>query len=155
MKGNLKKLLICLAVPLSAGGLSLWVSGGTSDYETLNQPPLSPPGWVFSLVWPILYLLMGYASFRVLVSGGDREELQKALGFYAVQLLLNFLWPIVFFSFAAYLSAFFLLLILWVFIFITQQLFQRLDLVAANLLIPYLLWVIFAGYLNLGIFLLN
>ena len=65
MKPNIKKLLLSLAIPLALGGLSALVSGGMSDYLRLNQPPLSPPGWVFPIVWTVLYLLMGYAAYRI------------------------------------------------------------------------------------------
>ena len=74
MKSNIKKLLIYLAIPLAVGGLSALFSGGMSDYASLNQPPLAPPGWVFPVVWTILYLLMGYAAYRVSESGAQRSR---------------------------------------------------------------------------------
>lgn len=155
MKPNIKKLLICLAIPLAVGGLASLLSGGMDSYKVMNQPPLSPPGWLFPIVWTILYLLMGYASYRVATADTPRQEIKKALTFYAIQLALNFLWPIVFFRFEAYWLAFFVLLALWVFIYLTMHLFSEIDETAENLLIPYLLWVTFAGYLNLGVALLN
>lgn len=155
MKPNTKKLLILLAIPLAAGGLSALLAGGFSDYKTLNQPPLSPPGWVFPVVWSVLYLLMGYASYRVLVSQKDERHIRRALTAYGIQLFLNFLWSPLFFGLHWYLTAFFLLIALWIAIFITMRLFSRLDQVAGDLLLPYLLWVSFASYLNLGVFLLN
>ena len=155
MKINWKKLLICLAIPLAVGGLSTLLSGGMDSYQVLNQPPLSPPGWVFPIVWTILYLLMGYASYRVLASNAPRDDIKKALTFYGIQLFLNFLWPLVFFGLQWYWAAFALLLLLWVFIYLTMHLFGLIDDTAENLLIPYLLWVTFAGYLNLGVALLN
>ena len=155
MKLHWKKLIITLAIPLAVGGLGALLGGGMDSYQTLNQPPLSPPGWVFPIVWSILYLLMGYASYRVLVSGADPAEIQKALRFYGIQLVLNFLWPILFFGFGMYFAAFLLLLVLWVFIYLTMYRFGTIDDTAENLLIPYLLWVTFAGYLNLGVALLN
>ena len=155
MKNDWKKLLLCLAVPLVTGGLATLFSGGMGDYQDLLQPPLSPPGWVFPVVWTILYLLMGYASYRVLMSGRPQEEIRQALTLYGIQLLLNFLWPILFFGFSWYLAAFFLLLALLAAIAATARLFSQIDKVAGNLLAPYILWVAFAGYLNLGVFLLN
>lgn len=155
MKPNVKKLLLCLAIPLAVGGLAALLSGGMSDYKTLNQPPLSPPGWVFPIVWSILYLLMGYASYRVSESDAAPQQVRKALGYYGIQLFFNFLWPIVFFGFNAYLPAFIVLVVLWILIAITLWSFDKLDSLAGTLLIPYLLWVTFAGYLNLGVFLLN
>ena len=155
MKLHWKKLIITLAIPLAVGGLGALLGGGMDSYQTLNQPPLSPPGWIFPVVWSILYLLMGYASYRVLVSGADQAEIRKALRLYGIQLFLNFLWPILFFGFGMYFAAFFLLLVLWVFIYLTMYRFGTIDDTAENLLIPYLLWVTFAGYLNLGVALLN
>ena len=155
MKTNQKKLIICLAIPLAVGGLAALLSGGMRTYHTLNQPPLSPPGWVFPVVWSILYLLMGYASYRILISDADPDAIRKALTFYFIQLALNFLWPLVFFGLQQYFAAFLLLLVLWVFIYLTMYSFGKNDDTAQNLLIPYLLWVTFAGYLNLGVALLN
>ena len=155
MKVNWKKLLILLAIPLAVGGLGALLGGGMDSYQDLNQPPLSPPGWVFPIVWSILYLLMGYASYRILTSGADPEEIRKALWFYGIQLFLNFLWPVLFFGLHWYWTAFILLLVLWVFIYLTMYRFGLIDDTAENLLIPYLLWVTFAGYLNLGVALLN
>lgn len=155
MKPKLKKLILCLAIPLAVGGLATLVSGGMSDYGNLVQPPLSPPGWVFPIVWTILYLLMGWASYRVLESGKSPEKIRNALILYGLQLFVNFLWPIVFFRFSMFLTAFFVLLVLWVLILLTIRAFSRLEETAGDLLLPYLLWVTFAGYLNFGVFLLN
>lgn len=155
MKFNLKKLLISLAIPLAVGGLSALLSGSMSGYRALNQPPLSPPGWLFPVVWTILYLLMGYASYRVWTSDKDPQKVRRALILYAVQLFLNFLWSILFFGFEWRLAAFFLLIALWVLILLTIRAFSSVDEIAGDLLIPYILWVTFAGYLNLGIVLLN
>ena len=155
MNESWKKRLICWAIPLAVGGLATLLSGGMDSYRALNQPPLSPPGWVFPIVWTVLYLLMGEASYRVLVSGAEETRIKKALTAYGVQLLLNFIWPLVFFGGQMYLAAFFVLIALWIAIFVTMRLFVRINETASDLLIPYLLWVTFAGYLNLGVFLLN
>lgn len=155
MNINWKKLLLFLAIPLVAGGLATLLSGGMDSYQVMNQPPLSPPGWIFPVVWTVLYLLMGYASYRIAESDAPKEDRRKALVFYGIQLFLNFLWPIVFFGLQWYFAAFGLLLVLWVFIYLTMHFFEQIDEPAENLLIPYLLWVTFAGYLNLGVALLN
>lgn len=155
MKLNLKALLISLAIPLAVGGLAALLSGGMSDYTVMNRPPLSPPGWLFPIVWTILYLLMGYASYRVYTADKDPAVTRRALILYAIQLFLNFLWPIVFFRFDMYLTAFFILVALWVVIYLTMRQFSAIDERAGDLLLPYILWVTFAGYLNLGVFLLN
>lgn len=155
MKQNWKRLIINLAMPLAVGGLSALISGGMGDYKSINQPPLSPPGWLFPIVWAILYLLMGYAAYRVQVSGKGAELIRKAMVFYTLQLAANFLWSPVFFGLKLYLLAFFVLAALWVLIYLTMRKFSRLDERAGDLLLPYILWVTFAGYLNLGVYLLN
>lgn len=155
MKQTTKQLLITLAIPLAVGGLATLLSGGMGDYRQLNQPPLSPPGWVFPIVWTILYLLMGYSSYRVYTAGKSPALTERALKLYAAQLFLNFLWPIVFFGFSWYLGAFFVLLGLWVLILLTMRAFTAIDETAGDLLIPYILWVTFAGYLNVGVAILN
>ena len=155
MKIHWKKLLICLAIPLAVGGLGALLSGGMSDYGAMVKPPLSPPGWVFPVVWSILYLLMGYASYRILESGASGEEIKKALTLYGLQLLANFVWPLLFFGGGWFLLSFFWLILLWVLIYLTIRVFSKIDEIAGNLLIPYILWVTFAAYLNFGIYLLN
>jgi tryptophan-rich sensory protein len=155
MDKNIKKRLLSWAIPLAVGGLATLLSGGTRLYQTINQPPLSPPGWVFPLVWTALYIAMGEAAYRVYVSEADKNQIRKALIAYGVQLFLNFLWPLFFFGGQMYLTAFIILILLWVAIFITTRRFSRIDENAGDLMLPYLLWVTFAGYLNLGVFLLN
>ena len=153
MKLRWKQLLICLAIPLGVGGLGALLAGGMGGYGDMVKPPLSPPGWVFPIVWTILYLLMGYASYRIYRSKDLGRK--RALQLYAIQLALNFIWPLVFFGGQWYLVAFFVLIALWGFILLTIAAFSKIDQVAADLLLPYLLWVTFAGYLNLGVYLLN
>ena len=142
-------------IPLAVGGLGALLSGGMDNYRAVNQPPLSPPGWVFPIVWMVLYILMGEAAYRVQISGKDAAQMRKALTAYGIQLALNLLWPIVFFGGQKYLVAFLVIIALWVAIFITLRRFSQIDETAGDLLIPYLLWVTFAAYLNLGVFLLN
>ena len=151
----MKKIWLFLGLPLAVGGLAALLSGGMADYGNLAQPPLSPPGWVFPVVWSLLYLAMGYASYRVYSRGEDPGTVRTGLIAYGAQLFLNFLWPIVFFRFEAFLAAFVVLIALWIAIVITMWQFYKSDERAGDLLIPYLLWVTFAGYLNLGVYLLN
>ena len=155
MDKNIKKRLLSWVIPLAVGGLATLLSGGMDTYQVINQPPLSPPAWVFPLVWSALYIAMGEAAYRVLTSGADKGQIKKALIAYGVQLFLNFLWPLFFFGGKMYLTAFIILIILWVAVFITTRRFSRIDENAGDLLLPYLLWVTFAGDLNLGVFLLN
>lgn len=156
MNRNTKKLLVCLALPLAVGGLAALLAGrGMARFDALNQPPLSPPGWLFPLIWTLLYLAMGWASFRVLVLEKPRAEKKQALTLYGLQLGANFLWPILFFGFSWYLASFFWLIFLWVLVFCTMMAFSRVDSLAGDLLFPYLLWTTFAAYLNFGVYVLN
>lgn len=156
MKIDKKRLIICFAIPLVVGGAAgLLTMNSMEAFEALNQPPLSPPGWLFPVVWTVLYVLMGIASYLVSVSDAPHEEKARALWTYGIQLAFNFLWPIAFFNLKWYLFAFLWLVILWILILITALRFGRIRKPAGYLLVPYLLWVAFAGYLNLGIYLLN
>lgn len=153
---NRKDLIFCLLVPLLVGTLSAFLTRNAMEqFERLNKPPLSPPGWLFPVVWTILYLMMGAASYLVRRSGGPRRAVGEALTLYAVQLGFNFLWSILFFNMGRYLFAFFWLVVLWVLILAAALRFYRLSKTAGYLMVPYLLWVAFAGYLNLGIYLTN
>lgn len=153
MKIQWKKLVLCLLLPLAVGGLAGFLTrNNMSIFDTLQKPPFSPPGWLFPVVWTILYLLMGFASYLVLVS--DKPG-QTAWKLYGIQLIFNFFWPIFFFNMEQYLLSFIWLLLLWLLILATILWFYRSSKLAGYLLIPYLLWVTFAGYLNLGIYLLN
>lgn len=156
MKINWKALLICLFIPLAVGGLAALITGGNmADFASLEKPPLSPPGWLFPVVWTVLYVFMGIASYRIVSANAPQRQTDAALRLYAVQLLVNFIWPILFFNLKLYGISFIWLLLLWVLILITMIRFYRIMPDAAYWLIPYFLWVSFAGYLNLGIALLN
>lgn len=156
MKKNYKLLALCIFIPLLTGVLSgLISSSGMKNFNMINKPPLSPPGFLFPIVWTILYVLMGIASYLVITSGQSKTKIKDALITYGLQLFFNFFWSIIFFNLEWYMFAFVWLLILWVLIFNTIISFYEISKTAAYLLLPYLLWVTFAGYLNLGIYLLN
>lgn len=156
MKIRWKTLIIAVLIPLLTGGLSALISkNGFKDFQNMNQPPLSPPAWLFPVAWTILYILMGIASYLVFTSKSDTAEKKNAFIFYGVQLFFNFLWSPIFFVTKQYLFAFVWLLVMWGLIIITTLKFYKSDRRAGFLLLPYLLWVTFAGYLNFGVFLLN
>lgn len=155
MRIDWKKLLICIAIPLAVGGLSaLFTAGNMKLFEEINKPPLSPPGWLFPVVWTILYVLMGIALYLVVMTK-TRENKTPAIISFGVQLFFNFFWSIIFFNAQAYLFAFIWLILLWVAIVVNIYFFNKINSTSAKLLIPYLVWVTFAGYLNLGIYILN
>ena len=147
-------LIINLLIPLLVGGLSSLLSGNSRDfYSTINTPAFAPPGIVFPIVWTILYLLMGVSSYIIYTSGS--EQTKDAMTIYAIQLFLNFAWSIIFFRFREFGLAFLWLILLWILILLMIIKFSQINKIAALLQIPYLLWVTFAGVLNLAIFLLN
>lgn len=147
---NWKALLISIAISLGTGIVSTLLTGGAMRRNApLYQPPLAPPGWLFPVVWTILYVLMGIAAYLVWESdGGDRK---LSLSLYAVSLFLNGIWSVFFFCMRAYFLALADLLALWLVIYLLIRQFRESSLTAARLLYPYLAWVSFAGYLNLAI----
>jgi benzodiazapine receptor len=153
LKIQWKNLITCLAIPLAVGGLSsLLTQNSMETFTVLNKPSLSPPGWLFPVVWTILYIFMGIASYLVLTADKSSET---ALTLYGVQLIFNFFWSIIFFNLNLYLFAFIWLILLWLLILGTMLAFYQISKPAAYLMLPYLLWVTFAGYLNYSIYLLN
>ena len=126
---------------------------GMSRYETMQQPFLSPPSWLFPIVWSVLFLLMGYSAARIYMSGSER--LPGAMFVYVLQLTMNFWWCVLFFGFALYLFSFVWLLLLCAAVLVMIILFYRIDRLAGLLQIPYLVWLCFAAYLNLFTWILN
>lgn len=156
MKRKYLRLAACVAIPLILGGISaLAVKGSMEEYAMLEQPPLSPPGWLFPVAWSLLYVLMGAASYLVLSSAAPLYERRRALKLYAVQLVVNVLWPPIFFGLGLYLAALLWLALLWALALITALRFRRVSRPAAYLLAPYIVWLTFAAYLNFGVWLLN
>lgn len=153
MKLQWKTLFICIAIPLAVGGLSAFFTRDSMEaFASINKPALSPPAWLFPVVWTILYTLMGIASYLV-VTAPKSDNL--ALLVYGLQLFFNFMWSIIFFNLGLYLPAFLWLVLLWILILITTLLFYSISKPAGYLMLPYLAWVTFAGYLNYAIYLLN
>lgn len=147
---------VSILIPLAVGGLSaLLTRDGMRLFALMRKPPLAPPAWVFPAAWTALYIMMGIASYLVYASGASRVRRERALTFYALQLGMNFFWSIIFFSLEMYLTAFIWLVGMWMLILICTVLFWHIDRRAGRLMLPYLAWVAFAGYLNMGIFLLN
>ena len=149
-------LAAALAIPLAVGGFSAFLTrDGMEYFKLVSKPPLSPPPWVFPVVWTILYLMLGAASYLVWVSGVSASRRDRALTVYGLNLALNLLWPIVFFTMRFYFAAFLLLLVLWVMAVTAALLFSCIEEKAGKLLIPYIVWLSFAAYLNVGVWVLN
>jgi tryptophan-rich sensory protein len=156
MKQNWKTYAFWIGLSEGVGALSGFLSRtGMEDFgKTVTQPPLSPPMILFPIVWGILYALMGIAAARVSLSSPSGER-SRGLNLFVGQLAVNFFWSPIFFNARAYGFAFVWLVLLWVLVALTIKSFRRVDPVGAWLLVPYLLWLSFAGYLNLGIRYLN
>ena len=121
---------------------------------TANKPPLSPPDWVFPVVWTILYALMGISAARVWLVE-DTPAKSRSISLFIAQLAVNFFWPLFFFNLQAYGFALVWLILLWLLVFLLILNNRRVDMNASWLLVPYLIWLTFALYLNIGVFLLN
>ncbi len=145
--------MISLFVPLAAGGVSaLLTRNGMENFKALEKPPLSPPGWLFPVAWTLLYILMGIACYLVWTAP---KKQPNALFYYGIQIFFNFFWSIIFFNIKNYLFAFIWLVLLFVAVLITTVKFYRTKPPAGCLMLPYILWLTFAGYLNMGVYLLN
>ena len=161
-KLNVVKLIIAILIPLLVGGLSAFLTKDAMVmFDAIKKPTLSPPGIVFPIVWSILYVLMGIA--RYLLYNLDEQKLSEqqtkfrkyTLVIYDCHLFFNFFWSIIFFKFSMYKVAFLWLIILWVLVFIFIKNALKLNKISAYLMIPYSLWITFAGYLNVAIAILN
>lgn len=148
---------IAIAIPLTVGIASAALTKDSMEvYSRLNSPPLSPPSWLFPIVWTILFLLMGISSAMIFTKRNKNpEEAKKGLTYYAVSLVLNFSWSIIFFNLQAAFFALIILIALLYCIIKTILEYRKIWNIPAYLQIPYALWVLFAGYLNAGIWLLN
>ena len=156
MKKTWKTYLLWILLAEAVGGLSGWLTrAGTKAYsQTIIQPPLSPPGWVFPVVWTILFALMGIGAARIYLAPPSKAR-SRGLNLFIAQLVVNFFWSPIFFNLQAFGPAFFWLLLLWGLVLWMILTFRKVDLPAANLQIPYLLWLTFAAYLNAGVWYLN
>ena len=155
-KKTWKRYAFWIILAEAVGALSGWLTrNGMKAYsETIIQPPLSPPSWLFPVVWIILYALMGIGAARVsLAPAGKTRSL--GLNLFVIQLIANFLWSPIFFNAQAFGTAFLWLMLLWLLVLIMILVFRKADKPVGNIQIPYLLWLTFAAYLNLGVWYLN
>ena len=155
-KSSVPAWLPWIALTEAVGALAGFLSReGTRLYNlSAVKPALSPPGVVFPIVWVILYALMGVGARRVAAAPPSRER-TAGMRLVWIQLAFNFLWSLLFFNLRAYGFAFVWLVVMWLLILTMTLTWRRVDRTAAALQIPYLIWVAFAGYLNLGVWLLN
>ncbi len=160
MRGSAKDILTlvaAVAICQAAGAIgAIFTSSSVGTwYVGLSKPSFNPPNWVFGPVWTTLYALMGIAAWQVWRSGRGRRSAGAALLVFAVQLVLNTAWSILFFGLRSPGAAFAELVLLWIAIVATMTLFLRISIAAGALLVPYLLWVSFAAVLNYSLWQLN
>jgi tryptophan-rich sensory protein len=155
---KIKPYVISSVIALAVGGVSALLTRNGMDYyaEFVNKPSLSPPMWLFPVVWSILYVLMGISSAIIFVKREENpNEAAVSLKIYGLQLVVNFFWSIIFFNLRNYLCAFIWLLLLLFLIILMILQFRKISSVAAYLQIPYLLWVTFAGVLTWMVYMIN
>lgn len=155
MKLNLPKLIASITLPLAVGflGSAFTVSSITGWYATLNKPFFAPPNYVFAPVWTTLYILMGISLY--LLWTAKKKGKDKAIKLFFIQLVLNFLWSIIFFGMHNVTLAFVAIIVLWIFIVLTIRQSLLVSKPAAYLLYPYIVWVTIASILNLSLLILN
>lgn len=153
---NFKKLLICLALSLGTGGLSAFLTRNSNEfYNTLVKPFFAPPSFLFGIVWTILYILIGVSSYIIIKDGIDKSGVYEAFKLYILNLVLLFLWPIIFFNLKA-LGLSVIIIIITLFVSATVAIrFYEINKLAGYLYIPLVLWVLFATVLNISIWWLN
>lgn len=151
---KIKLLIFNIALSLGGGALvSLLIPNMKEIYSSLNVPAFAPAGFIFPIVWSILYVLIGISGYLIMINPSDQSS--KVYSLYIRQLLINLLWPLFFFSMQAYLFSFIWILLLWFLVFILIFQTYPLDETAAYLFVPYLLWISFAAILNICIYYLN
>ena len=157
MKTRTKTYLWSILVTLAVGGLAAFLTRNNMEvYETINKPNLAPPGFLFPIVWGVLYVLMGVSVANVIIKCRENGAyVMPCIGIYAAQLVVNFFWSIIFFNFRAFLFSFVWILLLWVLVILMIKCFYKISKGAAYINIPYFLWVTFAAYLNYMIYTLN
>ena len=153
---KLKNFLFSFLLPLAVGFVgSFAVRSGLDNFVAARKPLLTPPPAVFAVVWTVLYLLMGVASYLISCADVRRSLRVNALRLFYIQLAVNLLWPIAFFGLGLWGTAAVIIVILWVLVLMTVLAFLKVDRLAGRLMIPYLVWISFAAYLNIGIAVLN
>ena len=156
MKQRITNLLLFIVGTELVGAASALLAGGnfSAFYNSLNQPPFAPPGWLFPVMWAILYALMGFSAFLIYESDSLRPK-RPAWILYGAQLFANFLWSPVFFGLKSLLGAAIVVIVMLLLIIAMLLVFFPIRRLAAYVNIPYLLWTMFAAYLTIGVLVLN
>jgi tryptophan-rich sensory protein len=150
------KFLVSILLPISLGAIAgMFTSQAVPEwYATLNRPSFNPPNWIFGPVWTTLYILMGISFFLIWKQDAGKVR-NRAILFFLLQLLLNFVWSFIFFYFNMIGLALVEIILLWISIVLMLVVFYKIKPIASYINIPYLLWVTFAAVLNAGYYFLN
>ncbi len=152
-KINWKRLIIIIVITFIVGSFfSFFMMNNMDTFKELEKP-VNVPGVLFPIVWSILYLLMSISCY--IITTKDDKNKDNAIIWYGIQLIINSLWSLIFFGFSAYLFSFIWIILLLISVIIMIVKFYKIDKMASYLNIPYVLWILFAGFLNLGIYILN
>lgn len=153
---NALLFVVCIAAPILVGMLSAYLTKNNMVvFDVIEKPVLTPPAMVFPIAWSVLYILMGVASFLAIINCSDSSHTMSVLLPYIAQLALNFFWSIVFFNMQSYGFALAILILMWIMIIRSMIAFATASNVAAMLMVPYVIWVTFAAYLNIMIVIMN
>lgn len=153
MRIDWKKLIIITVITFIVGTFfSFFTMNSMDTFKELSKP-INVPGVLFPIVWSILYLLMSISCYLI-VQSNDKDK-KEGIILYAIQLVINSLWTLIFFGLGAYLLSFIWIIILLIVVIIMMAKFYNINKIAMYINIPYVLWLLFAAYLNLGIYLLN
>ena len=150
---NLKLLLKNILIPNIIGFLGGLIGNAKDGFKGINKPDFAPPGLVFPIVWTILYILMGISAY--LVENSNHPQKKDALRYYYVSLILNASWTFFFFKLKWFLFSSILVLIILYFVIETIRRYFKINKTAAYLQIPYVLWLLFAGFLSFSVWTLN
>lgn len=153
MRIDWKKLIIITVITFIVGTFFSFFTMNSMDTFKYLSKPINVPGVLFPIVWSILYLLMSISCYLI-VKSNDKDK-KEGIILYAIQLVINSLWTLIFFGFGAYLLSFIWIIILLIVVIIMLAKFYNINKIAMYINIPYVLWLLFAAYLNLGIYLLN
>lgn len=154
---KLIKFIVSVGICVGTGALAGFLTSDATKgwYQTITKPSIIPPGWVFPVVWNLLFFLMGVALFIVWEKGKESLCFKKATWIFGTQLFLNFMWSIIFFGYQLPGYALFEIIILWIAILYSIIYFYKINRLAGYLLVPYILWVSFASILNFLVWRLN
>lgn len=153
MKINYKKLILFIIIPIVIGSIIGLITNSGSNYNNLNQPSFAPPGFIFPIVWTILYGLMGVSLY--IISESNNYNKYTAFVAFIFQIIVNYLWSFLFFTFNLRLLSFLWILLLIYLVIKMLKIFYSISKWSSYLQIPYLLWLIYAAFLNLFVYLLN